>query len=86
MRASVDSRWGHGLKIVAVYGAGFEWRDDDPGGLQSQLWYQQALSRDATARDRILAYNADDVSATEALRAWLRDPQISTPANTTLGA
>lgn len=29
---------GLGLKEVAVHGAGFGWRDEDPGGLQSQSW------------------------------------------------
>ncbi|MGY1684439.1 TM0106 family RecB-like putative nuclease [Geodermatophilus sp. SYSU D00867] len=72
VRASLDSRWGHGLKIVAVYGAGFEWRDEDPGGLQSQLWYEQAVAGDDTAELRLLAYSEDDVNATFAVRRWVR--------------
>lgn len=68
---------GLGLKVVANAGAGFEWRDDDPGGLNSQLWFQDAvqagtqIERDA-ARIRVLEYNEDDVRATKALRDWLR--------------
>jgi predicted RecB family nuclease len=71
VKKSVDSRWGCGLKVVATYGAGFEWRDEDPGGLQSQLWLSDALAGDASAQARLLAYNEDDVRATTALRHWL---------------
>ena len=77
VRASVDSRYGHGLKIVACHGAGFAWRDEDPGGLQSQLWYEQAVHGDpaerAEATARLLAYNEDDVRASLAVRKWLRE-------------
>jgi predicted RecB family nuclease len=67
---------GLGLKQVAVQ-AGFRWRDDDPGGLNSQLWFVEAVHADsavdrAVARRRVLDYNEDDVLATGALRAWLR--------------
>lgn len=72
VRKSIDSRWGHGLKIVAVYGADFEWRDDEPSGLESQLWFQQALAGDKSAEARLLDYNEDDVQATVELRRWLR--------------
>lgn len=68
---SVESRWGCGLKIVATYGAGFEWRDDEPGGLQSQVWREEALAGDAAAAQRILEYNEDDVRATIRTRSWL---------------
>lgn len=66
-----------GLSIKQTAPAfGFGWRDDDPGGLQSQLWLDQARSgvgTDADAwRDRILTYNEDDVRATAALRSGLR--------------
>lgn len=67
---------GLGLKQVAV-AAGFGWRDSDPGGLNSQLWFDQAVhdpddqTRRASRR-RVLAYNEDDVRATAHLRAWLR--------------
>lgn len=69
---------GLGLKVVAHSGPGFNWRDDEPGGLNSQRWFKDAVSspdpmaRDA-ARRRVLDYNEDDVRATHALRAWLRE-------------
>lgn len=62
---------GIGLKKVAV-ALDFAWSDDDPGGLQSQTWLE--VARDVAdpeheaMRDRILAYNADDVEATAVLR------------------
>ncbi|HLT61169.1 MAG TPA: ribonuclease H-like domain-containing protein, partial [Microlunatus sp.] len=68
---------GLGLKVVARAGAGFGWRDEDPGGLNSQRWFAEAATgttsgqRDA-ARQRVLDYNEDDVRATAAVRAWLR--------------
>ncbi len=67
---------GLGLKVVAHEGAGFTWRDDDPGGLNSQAWFDEAVhaddgeERDAS-RSRVLEYNEDDVRATAALRDWL---------------
>ena len=69
--------FGLGLKVVAQSGAGFSWRDADPGGLNSQIWFDDAVGADtslarAEARERVLAYNEDDVRATHALRAWLR--------------
>ncbi len=72
------------LKITARY-AGFSWRDPDAGGDASMLWYQQATTakdEDArlAARDRILAYNEDDVLATAALRTWLSDEGNQLPS------
>ena len=67
---------GLGLKLVATH-AGFAWRDDDPGGLNSQRWFADAVHgpepqvRQA-AETRVLAYNEDDVLATRHVRAWLR--------------
>ncbi|HIT75559.1 MAG TPA: TM0106 family RecB-like putative nuclease [Candidatus Avipropionibacterium avicola] len=69
---------GLGLKQVAVHGAGFAWRDDDPNGLSSQAWFHDAVhaarldERDA-ARHRVLDYNEDDVIATREVRRWLRE-------------
>lgn len=80
---------GLGLKVVARSGAGFEWRDDDPGGLNSQRWFSDAvhgpdeLTR-SQARRRVLEYNEDDVRATHQLREWLRSLEasdISTPSD-----
>jgi predicted RecB family nuclease len=66
---------GLGIKKVAP-AFGFHWRDSDPGGLQSQLWLQEARdpvgSDDAeAARRRVLEYNEDDVRATAAVREGL---------------
>ncbi|MDO5499217.1 MAG: TM0106 family RecB-like putative nuclease [Propionibacteriaceae bacterium] len=68
---------GLGLKVVASVGAGFSWRDEDPGGLNSQAWFDEACHAAdpavrAAARTRVLAYNEDDVRATWRLREWLR--------------
>ncbi len=67
---------GLGLKLIARH-AGFRWRDDDPGGLNSQHWFAEAVHSEdadvrAQARTRVLEYNEDDVLATHHLRAWLR--------------
>jgi predicted RecB family nuclease len=63
-----------GLKATAAL-TGFAWRDQDPNGEQSMVWYRDATTgpqdqRIASQR-RILAYNEDDVLATAALREWL---------------
>lgn len=71
--------------------AGFQWRDEDPGGDQSTVWYERAVSHpDQGVREenraRLLAYNEDDVKATAAIREWLT--RISFPglaASTTFG-
>jgi predicted RecB family nuclease len=62
---------------VASAGAGFHWRDDDPGGLNSMRWFEEAVhapNKDIReqARTRVLEYNEDDVRATWHLRRWLR--------------
>lgn len=68
---------GLGLKVVASLGAGFSWRDPDPGGRNSMAWFGEAVAggtpdeRDR-ARTRVLEYNEDDVRATHQVRAWLR--------------
>jgi uncharacterized protein len=61
------------LKALARF-VGFEWRDDDPGGSQSIAWWTDYLAdpvANAPLRDRVLAYNEDDVRATFVLRDWL---------------
>ena len=67
---------GLGLKLVAAH-SGFAWRDDDPGGLNSQRWFADAVhgpdpEARAASEARVLAYNEDDVLATRHVRAWLR--------------
>jgi len=69
---------GLSLKVVANKVAGFSWRDDSPGGLNSQRWFVDAVhGADEHAREearrRVLDYNEDDVRATAALRDWLRE-------------
>ncbi len=68
---------GMGLKHLANL-AGFEWEDDDPGGLQSMQWHHVATTDPdprirETSRERILTYNRNDVEATLALRDWMED-------------
>jgi predicted RecB family nuclease len=67
---------GLGLKLMARH-AGFSWRDEEPGGLNSQIWFAEAVHAEtpnarAAARQRVLDYNEDDVLATARLRTWLR--------------
>lgn len=69
---------GHGTSVKTVASLiGFAWSDDDPGGGQSMLWYAGAVDPSVSAddrqrlRDRVLAYNADDVQATLAVREWV---------------
>lgn len=62
----------HSLKSLAKY-VRFMWRDTDPSGANSTLWYQKAsdptLSETERAKwqQRLLQYNEDDVQATAAL-------------------
>jgi predicted RecB family nuclease len=67
---------GLGLKLMARH-VGFRWRDEDPGGLNSQLWFAEAVHGETAearvrARRRVLEYNEDDVTATSQVRVWLR--------------
>ena len=69
---------GYSLKVIAPL-CGFDWRDDDPGGAQSELWYVDALAGDDVQRARLLEYNEDDVAAQAAIREWVRaQPQAPT--------
>ncbi len=62
---------GYSLKVIAPF-CGFAWRDDDPGGAQSELWYADVLRGDSGQRRRLLEYNEDDVAAQLAIRRWVR--------------
>lgn len=62
---------GYSLKVIAPL-CGFDWRDDDPGGAQSELWYVDLLSGNESRRSRLLEYNEDDVAAQLAIRRWVR--------------
>lgn len=73
-----------GLKVLATR-AGFAWRDDDPSGEASIGWYELAREGDLSSRERLLAYNEDDVRATRALRDWLDGPAHLLPHIDELG-
>ena len=80
VKAQIITGDGLGLKKVAPL-AGFEWRDDDPGGDQSMVWYWRAVHHPdpvvrGNNRARLLAYNEDDVEATAAIREWLSTARI----------
>lgn len=62
---------GHGLKVIAPM-CGFNWRDDDPGGLQSEIWFEDLQAGNAEMKDRLLEYNEDDVIAQLKVREFLR--------------
>ena len=73
---------GKGLKRVAPV-AGFAWRDPEAGGENSMRWYRVAVGLDdpegrpdPVQRERLLAYNEDDVRATYALRTWMTSDAV----------
>jgi predicted RecB family nuclease len=69
-----------GLKQLAA-AAGFQWRDVNPSGEASMLWYEVATRGEhdeaAASRQRLLDYNEDDCRATKSLRDWLNGPAKS---------
>ena len=71
-KARFVSPKGYSLKVIAPL-CGFTWRDEDPGGAQSELWYVDAVAGDHTQRRRLLLYNEDDVTAQLAIRRWTID-------------
>ncbi len=71
---------GKGLKTIAPV-AGFHWRDAEASGENSMRWYRDAVGLDGDPvrldqRQRLLAYNEDDVRATQTLREWMSSPAI----------
>ncbi len=70
-RRNLVSPAGYSLKVIAPL-CGFEWRDDDPGGRQSEIWFEQLVDGDDTMRERLLEYNEDDVIAQREIRRWVR--------------
>jgi len=71
-----------GLKQLAR-AAGFQWRDPNPSGEASIIWYEESTRGDSPAalgaRTRLLEYNEDDCRATKALRDWLCGPARDLP-------
>lgn len=70
-----------GLKQLA-HASGFQWRDENPSGEASMLWYEVAINSTSAAhlsRTRLLEYNEDDCRATKALRDWLNGPAKKLP-------
>jgi predicted RecB family nuclease len=73
-KAQIQTEGPLGLKQLAM-AAGFHWRDANPSGEASMLWYEVATRQHGdvafASRQRILDYNEDDCRATRALRDWL---------------
>jgi hypothetical protein len=82
VRGCMESRSGLGLKVVASEAAGFHWRDEEPGGLESQAWLDAARAGDEQAWRRILTYNEDDARASLAVRKFLRANRSTRPTST----
>lgn len=69
------------LKAVAGW-LGFAWRDRDPDGAHSAAWWAEYANDPAqhvASRERVIAYNEDDVRATMVVADWL-DGFASTPS------
>jgi uncharacterized protein len=61
----------YGIKFIAKQ-IGFAWRDTDPSGANSIVWYNDFLSMPLRTdiRDRIIQYNEDDCRAMVALKQY----------------
>jgi predicted RecB family nuclease len=77
VKRQIQTEGPFGLKQLAV-ATGFHWRDVNPSGEASMLWYEEASRDDSpealASRERIMDYNEDDCRATKALRDWLNGP------------
>jgi predicted RecB family nuclease len=64
----------YGIKFIAGQ-IGFKWRDPDPSGVNSIVWYNDYLA-DRSRRDildRLLRYNEDDCRAMVVLKKYFKD-------------
>jgi predicted RecB family nuclease len=82
-RKNLVSPNGYGLKVIAPL-CGFQWRDDDPGGRQSEIWFEGVLAGDDEMKARLLEYNEDDVVAQLTIRRWLRSHDDGTGPGSTI--
>ncbi len=64
----------YGIKFIAKK-IGFSWRDPDPSGINSIVWYNDYLANPSRQEiiDRILQYNEDDCKAMAALKKYFVD-------------
>ncbi len=64
----------YGLKFICKE-IGFSWRDPDPSGVNSIVWYNEYLTDPSRQDivDRILKYNEDDCKAMVALKKYFVD-------------
>jgi len=70
--------YSYGIKRIAKL-IGFEWRDPDPSGANSIVWYNEYL-RDPSREDilqRILEYNEDDCRAMIVVKECFSESRVS---------
>lgn len=67
----------YGLKFISKE-IGFSWRDPDPSGVNSIVWYNEYLSNPSRQDiiDRILQYNEDDCRAMAAIKQYFLEKEI----------
>lgn len=51
------------LKSIGAH-LGFRWRDEDPSGTNSMVWYEDFVNGDNGSKSRLIEYNEDDCRAT----------------------
>jgi predicted RecB family nuclease len=67
----------YGIKSIAK-ACGFAWEDSDPGGAASIEWYDRYVTEgDPALRERIVAYNRDDVRASARVRESLAELELT---------
>ncbi len=67
----------YGIKFIAKQ-VGFSWRDPDPSGVNSIVWYNEYLSDPSCEGtfNRILQYNEDDCKAMVAIKKYFSEKMI----------